>query len=155
MNTTISRPQTLKWTWGKPSLREILNHAGKSLVLEFISWRYRKLAEIVKLHYSADNAHRHDDLPTLALEYVGPGEGEQEAREGLKLIQFTFNLLLDHGSPEYTGKSIYKPNTGILQGKGKVLGRPFWISLRVPWLPPGCEVEESTTTEYRAVCAVK
>ena len=136
MNWTIPRPtlpvpETLGWTWGKPNLREIMSHAGKSLVLEFIAWRYRRLVGIVKLHYSADHARRQDDLPTLALEYVGPGESEQEAREDLKAIQFTFSTLLDHGSPEHSFASSHKPNTGVLQGKGKVLGRPFWIWLRV------------------------
>ncbi len=158
MNLPISRlfaPEKLRWTWGKPSLRGILRHAGKSLVLELIAWRYRKLASIVKLHYSADQAYRQNGFPTLALVYDGPGDSEQEAREDLKQVQFTFNTLLDHGSPEYIGKYSSKPDSGILQGKGKVLGRPFWIWLRVPWLPPGCEIEESTGTQYKAVCQVE
>ncbi len=48
MNFAISRPETLSWTFGKPSLRDILSHAGKSLVLELIAWRYRKLGGILE-----------------------------------------------------------------------------------------------------------
>lgn len=155
MNFAIARPETLSWTFGKPSLRGILSHAGKSLILELVAWRYRGLADIVKLHYSADTKYRHDGLPVLALDYRGDGTNEQEAREDLRRIMFTFNTLLDHGSPEFAGKSVVKPTDGVLQDKGKVLGRPFWIWLAVPWLPPGCEVKETAAVEYQAVCAVE